>query len=163
MSTASLSDSSHCPPPAVPATTLPPLSSLQPHPHPDRFCHAVRFSLPSLVTISACHHHCCRDPLLPLLALVAPSAAPLLLHRDVLMQSSQDADVDVKIGVNLPHVVDPWRSGAATSVPTMLPMLATTVVVIVVVYMSFSSLLPPRTLPLQSRRCQVSRCAATSR
>ena len=78
------------------------------------------------------------------------------------MQSSQDADVDVYIGVNLPHVVDPWRNGAATSIPMMLPMLVTAVVVIVGVYMLLSSLLPPLPLPSQSQRSQVSRCTAAS-
>ena len=58
---------SHCPPPAVHATTLPPPSSLQPP--------AVRCSLLALVTLSTCRRQCHRDPLLAPTALVAPSAA----------------------------------------------------------------------------------------
>ena len=78
------------------------------------------------------------------------------------MQSSQDANVDADIGVNLSHVVDPWQNGAATSIPMMLPMLAATIVVIGGVYMLLSSLLPPLTLPLQSQCSQVSHCTAAS-
>ena len=33
----------------------------------------------------------------------------------------------------MPCVVDPWQSGAALSVPTLLPTLAATIVVVVVV------------------------------
>ena len=83
------SDSSHHPLPAVHATTSPPPSLLQPPPHPDRSCSAVRVSLPALVMLSARHRHCCRDPLLALTTLVTPSAAhspravlpPGLRHR----------------------------------------------------------------------------------
>ena len=69
------SDLSHHPPPAVHAATSPPPSLLQPAPHPDRSCCAVRISLPALVTLSARRHYCHHDPLLAPTTLVTPSAA----------------------------------------------------------------------------------------
>jgi hypothetical protein len=67
--------SSNRQPPAVRARTLPPPSSLQPPPHPDRSCCAVRCSSRALVTLSAHRRHSHHYPLLAMSALVAPSAA----------------------------------------------------------------------------------------
>jgi len=50
--------------------------------------------------------------------------------------------------LHLPSVVDPWRSGAAESNLTLLPTLAATVVVIVIVSALLLISLPP--LPLWS-------------
>ena len=88
--------------------------SCQPPPHPNRSRCAVCISLPALVTLSACCHHCRRNPLLAPTALDTPSAArshrailpPALQHcprrccRDARMQKSWDADVDVNVGVD---------------------------------------------------------------
>ena len=67
--------SSHHLPPTFCATTLPPLSLLQPPSHPGRSRCAIRCSLRALVTLSAHCRHSHHGPLLAITALVAPSAA----------------------------------------------------------------------------------------
>ena len=66
--------------------------------------------------------------------------------------------------LRLPCIGDPWRSGAAASILTLLTMLtaATDIIDFVVVISVFLSS-SPWPLQLQCRRRQVSRCTATSR
>ena len=118
-------------PPAICATTLLPQSLLQPSPHPNRSCCAVCISSPTLVTFSARCRYCCRNPLLALTALVAPSTArscctvpplaqqrcPHRCHCDVPMQKLGDADVDVNVGVDCVCLASSTVGGAALSHP----------------------------------------------
>ena len=117
-----------------------------------RSCHIVRPLPPVLLGPPPCSNCSC-DAIQP----PAQQHCPHCCHRDVPMQSSQDADVDINIGIDCICLVlstlgravlpNPWSSGATTTVPTLFPMLASTIAVIVVIFVLSLSSLPPRNYP----------------